>query len=848
MERNKIRRPWLFSVLLLVTLMLQGCDDTTGPTRNLTVIGDTGGRIFVNGIEHPLPWSGDLDQGAAVTLLAVPPEGYAFGSWAGDLIAAENPLTFNLTRNTHVEALFTQLPKLVITPSLRDFGNVRIGDTKEMSFVVANLGGGTVTGTATPTGPFELVSGSAYLLASGESQNVSVAFTPVTAGPAEGSISFTGPNNVAVQVTGSGVHADTPLAALSVSLAGPGTVTSLPAGIDCPGTCEAHFPEGTQVTLTPTMAGGAEAAWTGCDTPASNGAAAETCTLTLGSDRSVSLVIEAEEPGPSTATLTVSLTGQGSVISTPAGINCPGRCSTQFPLGTNVTLSPNANSGATTVWTGCDSPGNGAAANACSLALGSDRRVTLNVTEAPVLPNVTVTVSPGTLGAFTDETVVITATVTGSEDTRVTWSAQHGTISGSGNTFSYTTPGSAGTYEVVATSVANPNRSSTARVNTEIRRVIQLAAGDRHTLALKNDGTVWAWGNNDYGQLGDGTTTTRTTAVQVPSLFNITKIAAGNRHSLAVREDGAVFAWGDNSDNQARGGFDLVVTTPRDISAFSERVVDVAAGNAHSLALTEDGHVYAWGSNQFGQLGDGTLESNRYVASPGLRGVTAISAGDNHSIAVDTAGDVYVWGLNLYGQLGARNAEDCGYPYPCLPSPFFLPNLTGDIPVGGGSHTLLLHRNGEVMAWGWNLFGQLGEPSDDSCYAAPGSAIPEECSYTPVYISRLSSVREVASGSSHSLAITSDGTLLAWGLNISGQLGLISLGTCYRGGYVETACARYPSEVAALSSVATVATGGGHTIATLSNGTVWAWGNNDSGQLGDGSYTSIGRPIMIHVP
>lgn len=848
MERNTKRIPLVLCVLLMFALMLQACADNTAPMRSLTAIGDTDGRIVVNGTEHRLPWSGQLAHGSSVTLLAIPPEGYTFDAWAGDLIGGENPFTFTLTKNTRIEALFSQSPRLVVTPESRDFGSVRVGETRELSFVVANLGGGALAGTATSTGPFELVSGSAYLLASGESQSVRVAFAPTTVGVAAGTISFSGPSNVTTQVTGTGVPANTPLWALSVLLEGPATVTSAPAGIDCPGACDAVFPEGTQVTLTPAMAEGAEAIWSGCDAPAGDGVAAQVCTLTLGSDRSVSLVIEEEDPAPSTATLTVAVTGQGSVVSAPAGINCPGSCSTQFPLGTNVTLTPNVNPNATTVWTGCDSPSNGAEAAVCSLALGSDRGVTLVVTEAPVLPNVTVSVSPSSISAFTDEAVVITATVTGSADTRVTWSAEHGTISGSGNTISYTAPSNAGTYDVVATSLANPSRSGTARVNTESRRVIQLAAGDEHTLALKNDGTVWAWGANAFGQLGDGTTTNRLSAVQVPALFNIVKIAAGSRHSLAVRADGTLFAWGDNTEHQTSWRSDTAITTPQAIGLPYGRAVDVAAGFSHSLAVTEDGRVYAWGYNRFGQLGDGTLVDKIAPTSTGLSGVTAISAGYDHSIAIDTAGDVYVWGRNDYGRLGARSGEDCGYPYYCLPSPFYLPGIRGRMPAGGGFHTLISLGNGGVMASGWNLYGQLGEDSADICTGSPGSGIPEECSFDLLQISRLSSIQAVAAGGAHSAAIAVDGTLYTWGANGNGQLGVTSSDTCYSGGVVEVPCARYPNEVSALAGVVAVATGGIHTVAALSNGTVWAWGANGSGQLGTGSTVSSGRPVMIHVP
>ncbi|HEX8702583.1 MAG TPA: RCC1 repeat-containing protein, partial [Myxococcaceae bacterium] len=176
----------------------------------------------------------------------------------------------------------------------------------------------------------------------------------------------------------------------------------------------------------------------------------------------------------------------------------------------------------------------------------------------------------------------------------------------------------------------------------------------KHSLALGNDGTVWAWGDNTSGQLGDGTTTPRLSPVQVPGLGPAVAIASGQDHSLAVLQDGTVWAWGASSWGQLGDGTTTPHPSPVRVSALTD-VVAVAAAGHHSVALRRDGTVWGWGKNFHGQLGMGAT-SQTAVSTPvqvaGLADVSAVAAGDSHTLAVSTGGAVRAWGASNWGQLG----------------------------------------------------------------------------------------------------------------------------------------------------------------------------------------------------
>ena len=290
---------------------------------------------------------------------------------------------------------------------------------------------------------------------------------------------------------------------------------------------------------------------------------------------------------------------------------------------------------------------------------------------------------------------------------------------------------------------------------------IAVAAGKYHRLALKSDGTVWAWGDNEYGQLGDGTSgefAGKYTPVQVISLSGVIAVAAGWYHSLAVKSDGTVWAWGYNRYGRLGDGSTTQRDTPVQVSGLSG-VIAVAGGWAHSLALKSDGTVWAWGFNEYGQLGDGTSGEFEGKSTPvqviGLSGVIAIAGGEEHSLALKSDGTVWAWGSNGDNQLGDGTHGELE----SKSTPVQVISLSGVIAIAGGEdHSLALKSDGTVWAWGYNGSGRLGDGTTDA-------------RLTPVQVSGLSGVIAVGAGNKHSLAVKSDGTVWAWGYNGSGQLG-----------------------------------------------------------------------------
>ena len=348
---------------------------------------------------------------------------------------------------------------------------------------------------------------------------------------------------------------------------------------------------------------------------------------------------------------------------------------------------------------------------------------------------------------------------------------------------------------------------------------LSIDAGSNHSFAIRNDGTLWSWGHNYYGQLGDGTTINRNTPVQISNLTGITTIAAGDAHSLAVKNDGMVWSWGSNTNGQLGDGTTINRNTPVQVSNLTG-ITTIAPGGMHSLAVKNNGTVWSWGYNYYGQLGDGT-QTNRTapVQVPNLTDITAIATGFHHSLAVNNDGTVWAWGCNINGRLGDGTQTN-------RTAPVQVSNLTDITTIATGSdYSLAVRNDGTVWAWGCNTNGQLGD----------GTTTDRN---TPVQVSNLTGIVAVTAGYNHSLAVRNDGTVWAWGCNANGQFGV---GT-------STTTQKTPVQVSNLTGIVAVTAGYAHSLAVRNDGTVWACGCNYHGQLGDGTTISKSTPVQANLP
>jgi len=347
------------------------------------------------------------------------------------------------------------------------------------------------------------------------------------------------------------------------------------------------------------------------------------------------------------------------------------------------------------------------------------------------------------------------------------------------------------------------NRALPVEVS-ELQGATAIAGGSRHSLALLTDGTVRAWGENFYGQLGDGTREDSPLPMPVTGVREATAIAAGEDHSLALLKNGTVVSWGQNGSGQLGDGTTTDSDIPVPVSGLSE-VTAISAGGSFSLALLKSGAVMAWGEDFYGQLGDGSkVGSDLPVLVSGLSAVTAISAGFRHSLAVLAGGTVMAWGENRYGQLGDGTETERDVPVA-------VGGLSGVTAVSAGRRqSLALLAKGGVMAWGDNEEGQLGVGSDngpDQCGSLPSLA----CSRTPVAVSGLSEVKSISAGV-HNLAMRANGTIAAWGENKFGELGDGTSSGPELCGPFAIPCAMSPIEVNEPKAVTGISAGEAHSL------------------------------------
>jgi len=348
--------------------------------------------------------------------------------------------------------------------------------------------------------------------------------------------------------------------------------------------------------------------------------------------------------------------------------------------------------------------------------------------------------------------------------------------------------------------------------------VLTVALGRLHTCARKTDFSVRCWGDDTVGQLGSGGTGTDGGAALTPVSANVKDaiaIAAGDRHTCVVVKDSTVKCWGQNQDGQlGNGQSNTSANTPVSVTGVNNAVA-VACGSTFSCALRSNGKVACWGDGLAGQLGTGTkASSNTPVEVKGLDGVIAISAGEAHACAVKSNGTASCWGDNANGQLGTGSLTPSQSA-----EPIAVTALDDVAQVAAAQRsTCARKKGGGVLCWGANEVGQLGT----------GTASPSPIS-TPSIVSGLD-VSMIWAGATHACAVsksaTTKGAVLCWG---SGGLGQIGDGQTRDAG----SATPVPTRVNGITNAIGVGTGGEHSCAPASTGTVQCWGDNSRGQVGN---------------
>ncbi|HET8539376.1 MAG TPA: Ig-like domain-containing protein [Anaeromyxobacter sp.] len=353
------------------------------------------------------------------------------------------------------------------------------------------------------------------------------------------------------------------------------------------------------------------------------------------------------------------------------------------------------------------------------------------------------------------------------------------------------------------TSITGPARLGTG--------FTQVSAGLMHALALKADGSVYAWGKNWAGQLGDGSVSDRTEPVLVGTGF--ASVSAGNYHSAGVKADGTLWTWGSNWDGQLGDGTTAAHHFPLQVGA-DRNWASVSAARYHNVARKTDGSVHTWGQNYGGQIGDGTSGTARTRPVLVGTGFAVATAGGDVSAALTPNGDLYMWGYNGYYQLGDGTYDNK-----------LRPTLVGagwaSVEIGG-VHTVGVKVDGSLYAWGFNGDGQLG---NGERWHRP----------SPVYVGSgfaSASAGGDMSAPGHTAAIKTDGSLYTWGDSTYGQRG-------------DGSATLRDVPVLVAEGFTSIAAGESHTLALEANGSLWAWGDNTYGQIGDGTTGQRSGPVLV---
>jgi serine/threonine protein kinase/alpha-tubulin suppressor-like RCC1 family protein len=346
-----------------------------------------------------------------------------------------------------------------------------------------------------------------------------------------------------------------------------------------------------------------------------------------------------------------------------------------------------------------------------------------------------------------------------------------------------------------------------------------IAAGGRHSCLLDNDGRAACWGNNEDGQLGDGTYDMRPAPVRVVGDFVFSQVTAGSSHSCGLTVTNEVFCWGGNAGGQLGDGTTSARTAPvRLNSPVSFRLVQ--AGRAHTCGLSNSGTVFCWGANSDGQIGDGSRQGRSSPVMVELpAAASGLSVGSNHACALTVDGRAFCWGRNDYGQVGDGTTTSRAAPTKVETSAQLVSIASG------ASHGCAVASNGRAVCWGRSNYGQAGVPGTGGTVAGPRE-LPGPSSFLTI-----------VAGGVHTCARARDGTAWCWGRNSYGQLGDGS-----------TTDKSAPVQVRGVSRLVSLNAGAAHTCATAASGEAWCWGYNIDGQVGRGDRENAFTPSRLTPP
>lgn len=360
------------------------------------------------------------------------------------------------------------------------------------------------------------------------------------------------------------------------------------------------------------------------------------------------------------------------------------------------------------------------------------------------------------------------------------------------------------------------------RAPLQLASVLQIEVGDRYACALNSQNQAWCWGSNATGQLGDGVSNFRTEPALVPGLSAVARLSVGDFHSCAITSSGSLRCWGANAHGQIGDGSTIERPTPVTVGLLGGgAALRVGAGSNHTCAVSSAGAAQCWGRNFRGQLGDGSTSdrSSPTAVNTLSSGVSDISAGGDHSCARTAAGGARCWGSNFAGELG--NFGPLVQTSPVTPVGL---NSGVNAITAGTSHSCALTGTGQIQCWGYNDAGQVGDGSTQDAPSPVTLDLPA------------SGTTAIASGALHTCVLAANGQPWCWGSGADGRLGMGFSGS------MQTT----PAPLGALPSGASwIAAGGAHSCAVGAGGAAYCWGRNDAGQLGDGGFTHRNLPVPV---